>query len=491
MNSPGSYSINCPLYGVPSAPRSSIDVARTVPQSQKLWANADNLAPVSQLTPEVRRKLSTRSRYECQNNTYYAGAVRTLVNDTVGRAPRLQMLTPDIGLNEAVQELWREWAAASDWGLNMRVLCGVRWVAGECFAMPYDSKALDRMGLPVSLNLRLIEPAQVTHGYTGAIYGSNLHGDDGIECDDSGEVIAYKVMRAHPGDNRLFVDRSKIDTVPAADMLHWFDPERPGQLRGITPMVPALSIFAHLRLLTSATLTAAQTAALLAGVLELPDATLYGGQPADFATTDPVELVNGMLITVPGGGKVTQFKPEHPTANYSEFVNAKLKECGRALDMPFGKISGDYSQFNFSSGKLEDAGYWTARDIERTALEAHVFNPFFYRWCDFARFALPALAAFKGKWWQLRHRWQYDARPVIDGVKDATADELNLTNAADTLSDIAAREGMTEDELLDARAETKRKFEERGLQLPAWITGAAAPQRVGNGQPQAPEKARG
>lgn len=435
-----------------------------------------------------------RSRYEAQNNTYFAGAVRTLVNDTVGRGPRLQMLTPDKVLNAAVQDLWREWSAASDWALEMRVLCGVRWVAGECFGTYYDSKALDRLGLPVTLAIRLLEPAQVTHGYTGAIYGSNLHGDDGIDCDDSGEVVAYKIMRAHPGDNRLFVDRSRIDTIPAADMLHWFERERPGQLRGITPMAPALPIFAQLRRFTSAVLTSAEVAAMLAGVLESQDFTAEAEQRNSVGAEDyfdTTELVRGTLLTLPPGTKASQFKPEQPTTNYDMFVNAKLKECGRALDMPFGKISGDYSMFNFSSGKLEDAGYWTARDIERTALEAHVFNPLLYRWCDFARFALPALAAFQGRWWQLRHRWQYDARPVIDGVKDATADELNLTNAADTLSDIAAREGMTEDELLDARAETMRKFADRNLPYPPWLVGAPAPQRVGNGQPQAPEMARG
>ena len=159
--------------------------------------------------------------------------------------------------------------------------------------------------------------------------------------------------------------------------------------------------------------------------------------------------------------------------------------------MPFGKLAGDHSSYNYSSGRLDDAPYWADRDIERQALEAKVLNPFFALWCDFARFALPALAAYKGRWWQLRHAWQYDARPTSDPVKDATGDELNLTNGTDTLGDIAAREGLTEDELLDKRAATMAKFAARGLPLPAWITGAKATTRVGDGQPQAPEAARG
>jgi capsid protein len=119
-----------------------------------------------------------------------------------------------------------------------------------------------------------------------------------------------------------------------------------------------------------------------------------------------------------------------------------------------------------------------------------VFDPWLYLWLDFARFALPGLAAFRGKWWELKHAWQYDAKPTSDPVKDATGDELNLTNGTDTLADIAAREGVTEDELLDKRLATKQKFEARGLPLPPWLAGVPAAPRPGDGVPQNPADAK-
>jgi capsid protein len=94
---PGSYSISCPVYGGGSSaaptprPRAGFDAARTTDENKKHWANADSLAPVSQLTPQIRALLRNRARYECLNNSFAAGAVRTLVNDTVGKGPRLQM----------------------------------------------------------------------------------------------------------------------------------------------------------------------------------------------------------------------------------------------------------------------------------------------------------------------------------------------------------------------------------------------------------------
>jgi capsid protein len=232
---------------------------------------------------------------------------------------------------------------------------------------------------------------------------------------------------------------------------------------------------------------------MLAGVLELPDSQMgvsSGDDEVQLESMDTIQLVRGMLLTVPGGGKVTQFKPEQPTTNYDTFVRAKLKEAGRCINVPYGRMAGDYTSHTYSGGRLEEELYWGDREIERDSFRAKVLDPWFHVWLDFARFALPVLAAYRGKWWELKHAWQYDARPTSDPVKDATGDELNLTNGTDTLADIAAREGLTEDELLDKRAATMRKFQERGLPLPPWLTGAPAVPRPGDGQPQNPADAK-
>lgn len=486
--------ISCPVYNPVADRRAGPDAARTNRQDRRHWEHADGLAPVSQLTPPVRKRLRDRTRHECQNNTYAAGAVKTLVNDTVGRGPRLQLLTDDDKLNAAVEALWREWAAAADWPLTCRLTCGVELVAGECFGVPRESKRLKRLGLPVELDLRLIEPDQVSHGVDSNWLFNNPHGDDGVVCDADGEVVAYKVLKAHPGDQRALIGRPwQADTVSADDVLHWIQPQRPGQLRGVTRFTPALPIFAQLRRFTSATLTSAEVAAYLSGVFELPEsmnppAMQDGSVTAD--TMDTFEFVKGMLITVPGGGKVSQFKPEQPTTGYDAFVKAKLREIGRAVNMPYGRIAGTFVEHTYSGGRMEEELYWGERDIERQAMEAKFFNPFVRRWLDFARFALPQLAAYRGPLTRLPFGWQYDARPTADAVKDATGDELNLTNGTDTLSDIAAREGMTVEELIAKRKRDIEAWKAAGLPLAPWMAGSTAPARVGDGLPQNPADAK-
>ena len=75
--------------------RAKYDAAQTTPDNRRHWANADSLSPNAALTPQVRRTLRNRARYEVANNSYAKGIVLTLANDTIGTGPRLQMLTSD------------------------------------------------------------------------------------------------------------------------------------------------------------------------------------------------------------------------------------------------------------------------------------------------------------------------------------------------------------------------------------------------------------
>ena len=69
-------------------------------------------------------------------------------------------------------------------------------------------------------------------------------------------------------------------------------------------------------------------------------------------------------------------------------------------------------------------------------------------------------------------------------VKDATGDEINLTNGTDSLPAIANRDGTTEDALIASRKRTMQKFIAAGVPLPPWLAGAPAPMRQGDGLPQ-------
>jgi Protein of unknown function (DUF2924) len=71
------------------------DAATTTVDNVRHWAAADGLSASAANSPEVRRTLRNRSRYEIANNSYARGISLTLANDCIGTGPRLQMLTAE------------------------------------------------------------------------------------------------------------------------------------------------------------------------------------------------------------------------------------------------------------------------------------------------------------------------------------------------------------------------------------------------------------
>lgn len=463
---------------------SHLETAKTTNENRDHWREASDKATPANISPEDRRTLRHRGKFETANNCYLQGMVRTLVRDTIGSGPRLQMMTDDNALNEGLEDLWRMWNVITGMPLNFRVMAGVNYIAGECMAVFRDSRRLNELGYPITLDVKLIDPAQCTDPLSLAY--ARTSGDEGIDVDDQDEPIAYHFLKKN-AQSRFASFGMEADRIKSKNVLHWFRKDWAGQLRGITPIAPALDIFAQLRRFSQATLSAAEFAASIAGVLE-SDSPVSGADPVTkkqwFQT---IEVVRGMLLTLPSGVKATGFDQKHPNTQYEMFVNMKLREAGRMLNIPFGIMVGDHSRYNYSSGRMDTAPYWGDREIERQEFEARIVDPVFYKFCDFARFALPALAAYKGSFWSLKHSWHYDARPSSDPVKDATGDELNLTNASDTLSAIAARDGTTAEAILQQRRRDLDLFDKYKLPHPPWAMGAPAPARQTSDAP-APAK---
>ncbi len=182
-----------------------------------------------------------------------------------------------------------------------------------------------------------------------------------------------------------------------------------------------------------------------------------------------------MLLTLPNGVKAKFPDVAAIAPPYESFIKVKLREAGRCLNVPFGKMAGDHSGYNYSSGRMDDAPYWHDRDIERQEQEAMIYDRVFQKFADFSRFVIPKLATFKGKLWELKHGWHYDAKPSSDPVKDASGDEKNLTNVSDSAGAIAVRDGTTFEAICQQRARDIETLKRYNLPLPAWAMDAKAP----------------
>jgi lambda family phage portal protein len=457
----------------------SYDAAQTTPESLPLWTTTDYLSAKAANNFGVRRTLKIRSRYEAANNSYYRGIVDTVACDLVGTGPRLQVLTPDPAVNRAVEAAWRSWARAISLGEKLLTMKKGKTQDGEGFGILVNNPSLSHA---VQLDINVIESDQVTTPNPGFI---DYFWVDGVVLDKLGRPIAYHVLKRHPGD--LFYPQLNpldYDTVPVRHVLHWFRVDRPGQVRGVPEITPALELFAKLRRYTSAVIAAAETAADIAAYVK-------SVAPADGVTVEPdpfdtLQIDRGMMVTLPAGYDIAQLKAEQPTTTYESFVRILLREIARCLGIPLGIALGDHSAYNYSSGRLDHLPYRRQQRVERALCEANVLDKTLCAWLEEAVMVEGLLPGGLATIDDLPHRWFWDEAESIDPQKDAEAEKTDLENLTVTLAELYAQRGQDWEEAIRQRAKELALLKELGIapvQAPA--PAPAKPQR----QPE-PEEVR-
>lgn len=429
------------LWRAATAPfglRSHYEAARTNDDNRKQHRLADGLGPVADVMTGDRKTIRQRARQEVKNNSYAKGLVLTLANNLVGKGPRLQVSFDDQAVNAQVEGAWRQWAYAIRLGAKLRTMKVSKTVDGEAFALLRNNPALPTS---VKLDLRLIEADQVTTPL--GRFGLTPKFVDGIEFDDFGNATIYHVLKTHPGDFSL--TPWAADPILARYVLHWFRADRPGQPRGISELAPCLELLPQVRRFGLATLTAAETAALLAAIFETnAPANDEGDADADAPEPyDRVPLVRGTAMIAPDGYKARQLKPEHPASNFEMFVYCLIREIARCLNVPLNIALGDSSKANYSSARLDHLLYRQAVDLEREDCEREVLEPTFAEWLDEATkipgLLPPNLPAYAGS---VPHTWHWDAWEPIDLLVEEQAATEGLTNGSRTLADIVTPRGQ-------------------------------------------------
>jgi len=437
--------------------RSRFDSAVTTHDNRRHWANADALSADAAASVEVRRTLRNRARYEVANNSYARGIVLTLANDTIGTGPRLQMLAADERTNREIEREFDRWAQEVHLAEKLRTMRMARAQDGEAFAVLVNNPVLDH---PVKLDLRIIEADQVTSPMRLLL---DDHEVDGIRLDSGGNPVAYRVLKDHPGGN-VWQFPSKFTTIPASHVVHVFRQDRPGQHRGIPEITPALHLFAQLRRFTLAVLGAAEAAADFAGIL-YTDAPANGEADA-VEPMDLIELERNMLLTMPGGWKMSQVEPMQPATTYAEFKKEILNEIARCLNMPFNVAAGNSSGYNYASGRLDHQTYFKSIRVDQAFMARKALDRVLAAWLwEYAVEAGVIDAIPTDGFTRILppHQWFWDGMEHVDPAKEAKAQETRLKNHTTTLAHEYARQGKDWESELRQRAREKALMRELGL----------------------------
>ncbi|MBI5726043.1 MAG: phage portal protein [Planctomycetes bacterium] len=444
--------------------RAKFDSAQTTPDNRRHWANADGFSANAAASPEVRRILRNRSRYEVANNSYARGIVLTLANDVIGTGPRLQMLLDDDKANRTIESEFANWARAINLPEKLRTMRQARAQDGEAFSILFNNPGL---GTPVKLDIKLIEAEQVSSSVSASLRRSGpdvANAVDGIIFDTLGNPVEYLVLKNHPGSG-TFIDAADFDRVPAKYVIHWFRTDRPGQSRGLPDILPALPLFAQLRRYTLAVISAAESAANVA-VLMKTNAPA-GGKAAEVEPMTEMEFSPNMAVFTPEGWEPSQIKAEQPATTYEMFKREILTELARSVSMPYNIAAGNSSGYNYASGRLDHQTYYKSIRVEQSHCESVVLDRIFNAWLTEAVKVFPELTgpdfakATSGT--DAPHQWFWDGHEHVDPAKEANAQATRLASNTTTLANEYARQGKDWETELRQRAKEVQLCNELGL----------------------------
>lgn len=444
--------------------------------------------------------LRERSRDLIRNDTHASGMVGTWVENVVGTGLMPQSLIDGdaVGVTpEQVQEFSRaaekafaRWAKRCDTtgllsfgefqALTMRQV----FENGEAFALPRP----DPTNKPYALRLQLVESDRVD---TPLDKVSDLSLRMGIKVGDLGQRLGYWIKKTHPGDiarlgkgwktnDFVFVPH---DSDGVQNVFHLYQMTRPDQSRGVPFLAPALLVYKQLQQYMKAELISAKVAACYALYVTTPDplGTASTGATTDAKGTLTATIEPGSIKHLSPGQAIVEANPSRPNQQFDMFVKRLLRACGSTIGMPYEQVSSDYSQTNYSSGRMaltevrkiyRKHQQWLAEKFlqpiyERVLLEAFLLGE------------LPAVRDFEERFEDYaKVRWVGPGWSWVDPAKEVDATMTSIQGGLSTLSEECSQRGLHWDDVLQQRAREIARAKELGVELgPAKPEGPPKPEQ--------------
>ena len=306
--------------------------------------------------------LRAQARDLVRNNPWARRGLQRLVTNTVGWGIRPKATGRGA---KAIMDAWKRWAETTEcdsagrltfYGLQRQAMRTVV-ESGEVLLLRRQRRP--GLGLSIPLQLQILEPDYIDTGKDGIKGTEGGPITQGVEFNGIGKRVAYWLFDQHPGGGGPLVTPVSR-RVPAENVIHVFNQERPGQVRG-----PSWLASVDVRLhdfdeFEDATLMKQKIAACMAAFVTDYDGTGSPlGTPSTDAAVDPPtdSFEPGMILNLPPGKQVTVANPPTST-DYASFSATALRGVAAGLGVTFEDLTGDYSQVNFSSARMSRLAHY-------------------------------------------------------------------------------------------------------------------------------------
>ena len=435
---------------------------------------------INSINTPALRNLRSRSRAAVRNDPYAFNVIDKRVSNLIGTGITPRPKIEDDVLRKVQQELWEDWVDESDadgltdfYGQQALIARTVE-TAGECFVR-IRPRSLDE-NLAVPLQLQVLAPEFVPHDkFETAKNGNSIRA--GIEFNPAHQRVAYWMYRVHPRDaSSLNAGYNQLVRVPAAQVLHIFEPFEPGQLRGVPRLAPVLKRLRSLDNYDDAVLFRQEVANLFAGFISRPppEATQ---QPRDPVTgqlltedrdgfTPMVALEPGTMQELGPGEEVEFSKPPDAGNNYPDFMRQQLMAAAAGTGTPYEILTGDMREVN-------DRALRVVLNEFRRRLEQLQFGVYVHQLCRPVRAAWMDMAVLAGRLKlddyaqrrreYLRTRWVPQGWAYIQPVQDIQARMMEVNAGFNSRSEMVLRSGYDAETVDAENAADQARAQKLGL----------------------------
>lgn len=413
--------------------------------------------------------IRARSRDAHRNDGAARQIIEAWVDDTVGWGFTPRSMAREAAVRDRVHSLWSEWAetagsAGEDFAALTSTVVREVLAAGECFVRLRPRKAED--GLAVPLALEVIEAARVPFDLTQTVDGGTI--TQGVERDLLGRVVAYHVADFTPGEPMPAGASATPRRIPAAVMLHVFDQERPGQVRGVSALATALPRLRLLDAWSDAVLLRQQLANLYVAFRTGSsgtdtDVSPWTGQATDTDTSGrPIVALEPGIFEELGLGEEVKFSdPPDPPSNQS-FGKDQLRLACIAAGVPPEVATHDWGAANDRLARVV-LNAWRRR-VERfrwSVIVPRLLRPIWKTWMAASGLSLPTddPGAKRATW--RAHAWPY-VHPVQDVTATVGAIKAGLTSLSAAVAEASGEDAET---VLAQIAADNTRADAHGLRL--------------------------
>jgi lambda family phage portal protein len=422
--------------------------------------------------------LRNRSRDLRRNNAHAAKAIQVITSNVVGPGIKTQFTDPgfDGTQDGPVEAAWKQWANSKnidyDGKHNLEAMQGLVMDAvvesGEVLIRKRFNSALR-----YPLQYQVLESDFLAISKTGLAPERGNTIIQGIEFDEQGRRVAYWLYDRHPGGQDKFglFQQVEAQRVPVDEVLHVYRQERPGQARGVPWGAPCMVRLKDLDDFADATVMRQKVAACFTAFVRELNPELVERPDED---CELMERLEPALIEELPFGKTIEF-PTLPTPeNYADFMRVELRTVAAGFGVTYESLSGDYSNTNFSSGRMgwlefhRNVAKW-----RRQIIMDQMLDPIVQDFKDMV--AIMGMNTDQATFQHVPPR-----REMIDPTKEIPAIVDGIRAGVTTLSDEIMAQGRDPREHLVRYQQDMQKIDELGL-----VLDSDARKTTKNGQQQA------